>query len=170
MASKTCCNGQCGAPAPDQDAEHYAALDEFIAARPRGRDALIPILHRAQEIFGYLPVPVQSHVARAMAIPVSEVYGVVSFYHYFSMQPRGRHTVNICLGTACYVRGAKKVVEALCDELKIRMGETTPDRRFSLMSQRCFGACGLAPVIMVDDDVHGRVTPKKIAGILARYE
>lgn len=163
MATKKCCNG-------DGEREHYAALDEFIASCSRGRDALIPVLHRAQNIFGYLPVPVQQHVAAAMDLPVSEVYGVVSFYHYFTMQPRGRHTINVCLGTACYVRGAKKVVETLCDELKIRMGETTPDRRFSLMTQRCFGACGLAPVLMIDDDVHGRVTPRKIAAILARYE
>ena len=103
-------------------------------------------------------------------MPVSEVLGVVTFYHYFTMQPRGRHTVNVCLGTACYVRGAKKVVEALAHELGVKIGETTPDRRFSLTAQRCFGACGLAPVIMIDDDIHGRVTPKKIAGILAQYE
>lgn len=163
MANQPCCNGE-GAR------EQYAQLDAFIATHSKGRDALIPVLHRAQDIFGYLPVSVQSHVAQALNLPVSEVYGVVSFYHYFTMQPRGRHTVNVCLGTACYVRGAKKVVEALCDALKIRMGQTTPDRRFSLTTQRCFGACGLAPVIMIDNDVHGRVTPKKIAGILARYE
>ncbi len=163
MVKQQGCNGEC-------ERENYAVLDKFIASRSRNRDALIPALHRAQEIFGYLPVPVQQHVADALKLPVSEVYGVVSFYHYFSMQPRGRHTINVCLGTACYVRGAKKVVEALCEELKIRMGETTPDRRFSLMTQRCFGACGLAPVMMVNDDVHGRVTPRKISGILARYE
>ncbi len=150
--------------------EQFAALDDFIATSSRNRDALIPVLHRAQDIFGHLPVPVQSHVARAMRLPVSEVYGVVSFYHYFTMQPRGRHTINVCLGTACYVRGAKKVVETLCDQLKIRMGDTTPDRRFSLRTQRCFGACGLAPVIMINNDVHGRVTPRKVAAILARYE
>ncbi len=163
MAKQECCNGEC-------ERENYAALDKFISSRSRNRDALIPALHRAQEIFGYLPVPVQQHVADALNLPVSEVYGVVSFYHYFSMQPRGRHTINVCLGTACYVRGAKKVAEALCEELNIRMGETTPDRRFSLMTQRCFGACGLAPVMMINDDVHGRVTPRKISEILARYE
>lgn len=163
MATKNGCNGEC-------EREQYATLDTFIASHGTGRDALIPVLHRAQSIFGYLPVPVQEHVAKAMDIPASEVYGVVSFYHYFTMQPRGRHTINVCLGTACYVRGAKKVVETLCDELNIRMGETTADRRFSLMTQRCFGACGLAPVMMIDDDVHGRVTPRKVAAILERYE
>jgi NADH:ubiquinone oxidoreductase subunit E len=148
----------------------YGELDEFIASQPRTRDSLIPVLHRAQELFGDLPIEVQEHVASALGLPVSEVFGVVTFYSFFSMQPRGRHTVNVCLGTACYVRGAKKVVEALCSELGVSMGETTPDRRFSLTSQRCFGACGLAPVIMVDGNVHGRVTPKKISDILAQYE
>ncbi len=163
MTKKACCNGEC-------DQTHFAELDTFIATRPKARDSLIPVLHHAQDLFGYLPVDVQRHVAQALDLPVSEVYGVVSFYHYFTMHPRGRHTVNICLGTACYVRGAKKVAEALHEELKIGMGETTDDRRFTLTTQRCFGACGLAPVIMIDNDVHGRVTPKKVAGILARYE
>lgn len=158
-----CCEGTCANA-------RFQELDEFIAQQSKGRDALIPILHKAQDIFGFLPIDVQEHVAKAMDLPVSEVLGVVTFYHYFTMQPRGRHTVNICLGTACYVRGAKKVVEALTQELDIKMGETTEDRRFSLTAQRCFGACGLAPVIMIDDDVHGRVTPKKIAGLLAQYE
>ncbi len=148
----------------------FAELGEFIEGQSKGRDALIPILHKAQDLFGFLPVDVQEFVAAKMGLPVGEVYGVVTFYHYFTMQPRGRHTVNVCLGTACYVRGAQKVVEALTEELGVKMGETTPDRRFSLTTQRCFGACGLAPVIMVNDDVHGRVTPKKVAAILARYE
>ena len=158
-----CCQGAC------QNAR-FRELDEFIAGQSKGRDALIPVLHKAQDIFGFLPIDVQEHVAGALDVPVSEVLGVVTFYHYFTMQPRGRHTINVCLGTACYVRGAKKVVEALTAELGVKMGETTPDRRFSLTTQRCFGACGLAPVVMIDENVHGRVTPKKIAGILAQYE
>ena len=148
----------------------FTELDEFIKQQSPGRDALIPVLHKAQDLFGFLPVDVQEFVAERLNLPVSEVYGVVTFYHYFTMQPRGRHTVNVCLGTACYVRGAKKVVEALTEELGIKVGETTPDRRFSLTTQRCFGACGLAPVIMINDDVHGRVTAKKIPTILAEYE
>lgn len=148
----------------------FHQLDEFIAQQQPGRDALIPVLHKAQEVFGFLPPDVQQHIADALGIPASEVLGVVTFYHYFTMQPRGRHTVNVCLGTACYVRGAKKVMEALCQELGVKVGETTPDRRFSLTAQRCFGACGLAPVVMINEDVHGRVTPKKISGILAKYE
>ncbi len=148
----------------------WRALDEFIAGQDKSRNALIPVLHQAQELFGYLPMDVQQHVAAALGLPVSEVLGVVTFYHYFSMQPRGRHTINVCLGTACYVRGAKKVLDALQEKLGIKTGETTPDRRFSLTTQRCFGACGLAPVIMINKDVHGRVTPQKLAGILAKYE
>ena len=148
----------------------YRQLDEFIAGTNRDREALIPVLHKAQELFGFLPIDVQEHVAKRLKLPVSEVYGVVTFYHYFSMQPRGRHTVNLCLGTACYVRGAKKVADALTQELGIKLGETTPDRRFSLTTQRCFGACGLAPVVMINNDVHGRVTAKKISAILAKYE
>ncbi len=148
----------------------YKELGEFIAKQKKGRDSLIPVLHKAQEFFGFLPVEVQEFVAKALDIPSSEVMGVVTFYHYFTMQPRGRHTINVCLGTACYVRGAKKVMEALTKELGIKIGETTGDKRFSLTTQRCFGACGLAPVIMINEDVHGRVTPKKIQGILAQYK
>lgn len=148
----------------------FEELDKFIAEKPCTRDALIPVLHKAQEIFGFLPAEVQEHVAEALELPSSEVLGVVTFYHYFTMQPRGRHTINVCMGTACYVRGAKKVSEALIKELGIKMGETTEDRRFSLRSQRCFGACGLAPVIMINDDVHGRVTAKKLPELLAQYE
>lgn len=148
----------------------YEELDKFISKHKKCRDSLIPVLHKAQEIFGYLPVEVQEHVARALDIPASEVMGVVTFYHYFTMQPRGRHTINVCLGTACYVRGAKKVLEALTKELGIGIGGTTEDKRFSMTTQRCFGACGLAPVIMINEDVHGRVTPKKINSILEQYK
>lgn len=151
----------------------FEELDSFITNYPkekRNRDILIPVLHKAQEIFGYLPTEVQHHVAQALALSVGEVYGVVTFYHYFSTQPKGRHTINVCLGTACYVRGAHKVLEALQEELGLKVGETDEERRFSLASQRCFGACGLAPVMMVDNDVHGRISPKKIKSILDQYE
>lgn len=165
MGTGASCTAEC-----DGRAALYRELDKFVAGMKRGRESLIPVLHKAQELFGYLPVEVQEHIAVALGLPVSEIYGVVTFYHYFTMQPRGRHTVNVCLGTACYVRGAKKVMEALTQELGIKMGGTTPDRRFSLAVQRCFGACGLAPVMMIDNDVHGRVTPKKVGKILAQYQ
>ncbi len=160
-------------PPPAADtAAFYRELDAYIAhfaAELRTRTVLIPVLQKAQELFGYLPQEVQRHVAGALGLTPGEVGGVVTFYHYFSTQPRGRHTVNICLGTACYVRGAKKVLEALRQELNIELGGTTADLRFSLCSQRCFGACGLAPVVMIDKDVHSRVSPKKLAGILEKY-
>ncbi len=156
--------------APDCGGAIFPELGEFIDRQAKGRDSLIPVLHKAQELLGFLPVDVQEFIAEKLDLPVGEVYGVVTFYHYFTMQPRGRHTINVCLGTACYVRGAKKVVEALTEELGVRVGETTEDRRFSLTTQRCFGACGLAPVVMVNEDVHGRVTPKKISALLAQYE
>jgi NADH-quinone oxidoreductase E subunit len=150
--------------------EQVKLLDDFIAAQPRrDRSALIPVLHRAQEIVGYLPPGVQAKVATALNLHASEVQGVVTFYHYFSTKPRGRHTVNVCLGTACYVRGAKKVLDGITDLLDIKMGETTEDRRFTLTAQRCFGACGLAPVVMIDNDVHGRMTAKKLSAILGKY-
>ena len=162
--AKACeCSGECSSPL-------YEKLDSFISTQKKCRDSLIPVLHKAQEIFGFLPVEVQEYIAKALGLAASEVLGVVTFYHYFTMQPRGRHTINICLGTACYVRGANKILESLTKELGIKIGETTEDRRFSLTAQRCFGACGLAPVIMVNENVHGRVTPKKIAAILAEYQ
>ncbi len=154
---------ECGSPL-------FTELDEFIKTQKIGRDSLIPVLHKAQSIFGFLPVEVQEHIAKALGLTSSEVLGVVTFYHYFTMQPRGRHSINICLGTACYVRGAKKVLEAVSKEIGVKLGETTEDKKFTVTAQRCFGACGLAPVIMIDEDVHGRVTPKKLPAILAKYE
>ena len=148
----------------------YQELNAFIASVARTRDSLIPVLHKAQALFGYLPVDLQEYIAKALDVPASEVYGVVTFYTYFTMQPRGRHTINVCLGTACYVRGAKQVVEAFSELLGIKIGETTPDRRFTLTAQRCFGACGLAPAVMINQDVHGRVNPKKVAELLEQYK
>ena len=162
----------CLTPPVADPAALYRELDAYIAhfaAELRTRTVLIPVLQKAQELFGYLPQDVQRHVAGALKLTPGEVGGVVTFYHYFSTQPRGRHTVNVCLGTACYVRGAKKVLEALRQELKIDLGGTTEDRRFSLCCQRCFGACGLAPVVMINNDVHSRVSPKKLAAILEKY-
>lgn len=150
--------------------ELYKELDKFIDGLPRRRDSLIPVLHKAQGLFGYLPVDLQEYIGKALNVPASEIYGVVTFYTFFTMQPRGRHTVNVCLGTACYVRGAKQVIDAISEQLGIKVGETTPDLRFSLTAQRCFGACGLAPAVMIDQDVHGRVNPKKVAELLEQYK
>ncbi len=152
------------------DKEKYAQLKEFIDVNKHKKGYLIPVLHMAQTIFGYLPPEVQSFVAREMDISVSIVVGVVTFYSYFKLFPTGRHTITVCLGTACYVRGAKKILEALEKKLGIKIGETTEDRRFSLGAQRCLGACGLAPVIMINKDVHGRMSSKKLNEILEQYK
>ena len=150
--------------------EKFQELKEFIKANNDKKGFLIPVLHKAQEIFGYLPNEVQAFVAENMNVSVSTVMGVVTFYSFFRMNPVGRHTITVCMGTACYVRGAKKIMEAVEKTLGIKPGETTEDRRFSLGVQRCLGACGLAPVIMVDNDVHGRMTARKLEEILELYK
>jgi NADH:ubiquinone oxidoreductase subunit E len=131
--------------------------------------ALIPVLQIAQGIFGHLPDGVLKHIARALGKSYSEVAGVVGFYSFFSRVPRGKHLIRVCLGTACYVRGGKRVLDQVKQELGIDVGGTTDDRVFSLEVARCFGACGLAPTMMIDEDVHQRVKPQKLRGILERY-
>ena len=157
-----CCSGA--------DQEKYDELKRFIDALPTKQGELIRVLHRAQGIFGYLPREVQVFVARELEVPVSKVYGVVSFYSYFTMKPKGKYEISVCMGTACYVRGAENVLEELRKKLAIEPGETTPDGKFSRRSLRCVGACGLAPVMMVGDKVYGRVTPDMVDSILAECE
>lgn len=152
------------------DREKYAELDQFIASLPTTKGELISVLHRAQGIFGYLPKEVQVHVAKKLDLPVSKVYGVVSFYSFFTMKPKGKYDVSVCLGTACYVRGADKILEALTKKLGIGVGDTTDDAKFSLRTLRCVGACGLAPVVMINNKVYGRVTPDMVEGIIAECE
>ncbi len=123
----------------------------------------------AQGLYGYLPVEVQTVIADALGIPLSEVSGVVSFYSFFNTQPRGKHTIRVCLGTACYVRGGKKIVEKLKEILDVNVGDTTKDRVFSFEVARCIGACGLAPAMAIDDEVYKQVNPDKLNGILANY-
>ena len=130
---------------------------------------LINVLHTAQGIFGYLPAEVQELVAEELHIPVSKVYGVVSFYSFFTMKPKGKHPISICLGTACYVRGSEKILDEVKKELNIQVGETTPDNQFSLSCLRCVGACGLAPVMIVGNETYGRVTPNKVKEIIDKY-
>lgn len=130
---------------------------------------LINILHAAQGIFGYLPREVQEIIASRLHIPVSRVYGVVTFYSFFTMTPKGKYPISVCLGTACYVRGAEKVLDEFQRQLEIKVGETTPDGLFSLDCLRCVGACGLAPVVTIAGKVYGRLTPEKVRDILAEY-
>ena len=127
---------------------------------------LIHVLHKAQGIFGYLPAEVQEIVARELKVPVAKVYGVVTFYSFFSMIPKGQNPISICMGTACYVRGAEKVLEEFRRKLQVEVGETTKDGKFSLNCLRCVGACGLAPVVMVGDKTYGRVSPDGVQDIL----
>ena len=130
---------------------------------------LINVLHKAQGHFGYLPAEVQEYIAECLQIPVAKVYGVVSFYSFFTMTPKGEYPINVCLGTACYVRGAEKVLDALKNELKIEVGQVTPDGKFSLNCLRCVGACGLAPVMSIGGKTYGRMTPEKVKEVLAEY-
>ncbi|MCR5038655.1 MAG: NADH-quinone oxidoreductase subunit NuoE [Bacteroidales bacterium] len=131
---------------------------------------VINVLHKVQGEYGYLPAEVQELVAKELGIPVSRVYGIVSFYSFFTMTPKGEYPISVCLGTACYVRGAEKVLDELTRQLGINVGEVTPDGKFSLTCLRCVGACGLAPVIEVGDKVYGRMTPDRVKDVLAEYK
>jgi len=130
---------------------------------------LINVLHAAQELFGYLPAEVQELVADQLNVSIAHVYGVVTFYSFFSMIPKGEHPISVCMGTACYVRGAENVLDEFKRLLKVKTGETTPDGKFSVSSLRCVGACGLAPVVTVGEKVYGRVAPEDVKGILGEY-
>jgi NADH-quinone oxidoreductase subunit E/NADP-reducing hydrogenase subunit HndA len=131
---------------------------------------LINVLHKAQHLFGYLPAEVQEVIAKHLNTSVAHVYGVVTFYSFFTMMPRGEHPISICMGTACYVRGAEKVLDEFKRLLNVKVGETTADGKFSLSCLRCVGACGLAPVVMVGEKVFGRVAPEGVKDILAEYK
>lgn len=131
--------------------------------------ALLPVLHEAQEIYGYLPIEVQQMVADGLGVSLSEVFGVATFYSRFSLTPKGKHKISVCLGTACYVKGSDKILTEIENQLGIKSGECTPDGLFSIDSCRCVGACGLAPVMMIDEDVYGKLTPKEVGKILKKY-
>ncbi|MDX9789579.1 MAG: NAD(P)H-dependent oxidoreductase subunit E [Candidatus Kapaibacterium sp.] len=150
--------------------ELYSQLDDILKEYEDKPGALIPVLQITQRIFGYLPEEALKKISLALHKPYSEVTGVVSFYSFFSTNPRGKYMVRVCLGTACYVRGGKEVLNTLKKELDIDVGMTTPDKMYSLDVGRCFGACGLAPVIMVNDDIHQRVKPERIKEILELYK
>lgn len=148
----------------------YPVLKEIIAEHKGRPEDLIMVLHKAQNLFGYLPRRVQEMVAEGLNISLNEVYGVVTFYNFFSTVPTGRHTIKVCLGTACYVRGGQRLLKEVAKGLNIKPGKTTEDRRYSLDVVRCIGACGLAPAMLIDDDVYGRVKQTKIMEILDKYE
>jgi NADH:ubiquinone oxidoreductase subunit E len=149
--------------------ELFARLDEIIEEYKTKPGALIPVLQIAQSIFGYLPEEALKRIGRGLNKSYSEVAGVVGFYSFFSTVPRGKHLIRSCLGTACYVRGGKRVLESIKQNLRIDVGETTPDKMFSLEVARCFGACGLAPTLTIDNNVHQRVKPLKVQELLDKY-
>lgn len=149
--------------------EQENTIDAIVAAHRNETGALIPVLQETQGEFGFLSQPVLRAIADRLKIPFSEVTGVVTFYSFFNTSPRGKHAVRVCLGTACYVRNGKQVLADLKKELGVDVGETTEDRTFTLEIGRCFGACGLAPVLMVDDDVHQRVKSARLRELLAPY-
>jgi len=161
---------QCGECGGADQKYAYAQIANIIDLYRDKEGSLIQVLHLAQELYGYLPLELQQFIAKNMGIPLSEVAGVVSFYSFFSTVPRGKHTIRVCLGTACYVRGGKRVVESLRQKLGVDLGQTTEDGRFTLEVARCIGACGLAPAMMIDDKVYKQVNPAKLGPILAAYE
>jgi NADH:ubiquinone oxidoreductase subunit E len=150
--------------------EQIAKLDAIVEKYKGKPGGLIPVLEEAQMVLEYLPIGIQKRIAQGLNLPLSRVYGVVTFYSFFTMTPRGRHTIRVCLGTACYVRGGKAIAAAIEKAYNIKEGETTPDRRFTYESVRCLGACGLGPVVVVDEDVHGRMKPGKVKEMLNQYE
>lgn len=150
--------------------EKFAELKTFIENNKSETLGLMPVLHMAQDIFGCIPLEVQKFIAKEMDVTVADVYGVVTFYSRFSTEPVGDHLIGVCLGTACYVKGSQNILDELVKELGIKQEETTKDGKFTLTATRCVGACGLAPVIMIDNDVYGRLSPKQIPDILSKYK
>jgi NADP-reducing hydrogenase subunit HndA len=150
--------------------EREQQLQEIIEKYKNMKGALIPVLHEAQEVYGYLPMSVQKKIAEGLNVPLAEVYGVVTFYTQFYLKPKGRFRINVCMGTACYVKGANKILDELQQRLGIRVGDCTDDGKFSLEACRCIGACGLAPAIMINDEVYGRLTPQDVQKVLDLYK
>ena len=150
--------------------EQEEALLKVIAELKDTKGALMPIMQKAQDIYGYLPYEVQKIISDNTGIPIEKIYGVATFYAQFALQPKGKYRISVCLGTACYVKGSGKVYEKLQSVLGLKEGECTPDGKFSLESCRCVGACGLAPVMMINEDVHGRLLPDDVNKILAQYQ
>ncbi len=149
----------------EQEKELMAVIEEH-----KGQEgAAIPVLHKAQDIYGYLPIEVQTMIAEGLSIPLAEIYGIVTFYTQFSLNPKGEYKVGVCLGTACYVKGSGDILEKIKERLGIDVGECTPDGKFSIDATRCIGACGLAPVLTVNDEVYGRLTVDDVDDILSKY-
>ena len=150
----------------DLDPGIWKEIDEFLARNPGGHERLIPLLHRIQETVGYLPFAVQEYVADKLGLSPIQVYSVISFYHFFTTIPRGKHELKVCMGTACFVRHSQRLLKTLEQELGVSIGEVTEDQLFSLEQVRCLGCCGLAPAMMVDKDTQGKLTQKAVAKLV----
>jgi NADH:ubiquinone oxidoreductase subunit E len=151
-------------------AEQRAQIDAIIAEHSQKAGATMVILNEIQSQIGHISKPMQNYIAEKLRVPLKDIFGVVTFYSFFTMKPRGKHRVAFCLGTACYVSGSEKVIEKAQQILGVKLGETTPDRKFTIEPCRCIGACSQAPAVLIDDNVHGRNSPDKIVGVLRRYE
>lgn len=152
------------------DNQMYRELKERIAEKKTLRNPLIEVLREAQTIFGYLPIEVQQFISQEIDVPLNKIYGVVTFYNFFSMKPRGKYVINVCTGTACYVKGAPRVIQMMNEELGIQMGETTADGQFTLSAVRCVGACSLAPVFVIGEETYGRIETKaQVVKIISQY-
>lgn len=150
--------------------EQKKMLDAVIDANKHDKSRLMAVMQKAQDIYGYLPIEVQEMIAEGMDVPLEKVYGVSTFYAQFSLAPKGKYNISVCMGTACYVKGAQTLLDALTEKLGIGIDECTPDGKFSLTACRCIGACGLGPVLTVNDEVYGKLTADDIDGILAKYK
>ncbi|CDF57359.1 NADH-quinone oxidoreductase subunit NuoE [Thermobrachium celere] len=164
MSQQHCC---CGGNQVD---ERLEKIMKVIEEHKTVKGGLIPVLHEIQDTYGYLPEDILKIVSRELDIPMAEIFGVASFYSYFSLEPKGEHIIRVCLGTACYVKGAQGLIDRLCKELNVEVGKTTADGKFTLEATRCLGACGLAPVMVIGEKVYGRVTPEDIPNILKEYK
>ncbi|MDK2800963.1 MAG: NADP-reducing hydrogenase subunit HndA [Clostridiales bacterium] len=162
MSEQKCCTCT-------NEKEQEQKLYEVIKKYKGTKGALIPVLHEAQEIYGYLPLKVQKIISKELNVPLTEIYGVITFYTQFSLNPKGKYKIGVCLGTACYVKGAGAIIDKIKEKLGIHVGECTEDGKFSLDATRCIGACGLAPVMTINDDVYGKLTVDDIEEILEKY-
>lgn len=149
--------------------EKMEKLEQIILEHKDQQGSLIPILHETQELFGYIPEEAQKKISEGLNVPMAEIFGVATFYSRFTLSPRGQHTISVCLGTACYVKNSKGVLDRLSEELKVAPGGTTEDGKFTLEPTRCLGCCGLAPVMTIDEDVYGKLVPEDIPEILKKY-
>ncbi len=154
----------------DANEEKIKELNDVINENRTKKGALMAVLHEAQNLFGYLPIEVQRMISKGMVIPLAEIYGVVTFYSQFTLIPKGKYEIGVCLGTACYVKGAQELIDEVKDQLEIEAGQTSTDANFSLVETRCIGACGLAPVMTVNDEVYGKLEPKDVKDILDGYK